>query len=160
MKTLATSKGLERYSRKISTMGRSLTDLQRQMGEATQESSETVHDNAPFDVLRTEVNVKGRILKTSKSAINDCIIKEYPTKLDSRIVQYGVGVLFDMNLEENDFKIVGFGDEDPENGRIFYKSPLAQKLMGHQEGDRFEVNINDNISQIKIKKIYIITDLE
>lgn len=130
------------------------------MGEATQESSETVHDNAPFDVLRTEVNVKGRILRTSQSAMDDCIIREYPKKLDTKIIQYGVGVLFDMNSEEHDFKIVGFGDEDPEKGRIFYKSPLAQKLMGHKQGEIFEVNINGNTSKIKIKDIYVIEDHE
>lgn len=161
MATLITSKSLTAQKNKITKLAESLKGLQRQVSDAIQQSAgDGPHDNAPFDALRSEINIKGLGLGNLQREIDGCTIKDYPKRLDGKIVQYGVGVVFEMNSEETNFKIVGFGDSDPEKGRIFYNSPLAKKLMGRKEGETFDIEINGQKSKIRIKKIYVIDDPE
>ena len=153
-----TKRGLARHKGKMVDLERTLAEMQKSMGEATKQSSETWHDNAPLDILKSEASVKISILQDARRSERECAVREYPKELTEKTVQYGVRVVFDMNSEESDFNIVGFGDSDPEKGRIFYLSPLAQGLMGHKEGEEFTIEINKKKSTIRIKNVCPITD--
>jgi transcription elongation factor GreA len=43
--------------------------------------------------------------------------------------------------DEEEFTLVGAGEEDYENGRIMLTSPLAQGLVGKKPGDRVEIAV-------------------
>lgn len=156
MTTFITRKGMDLQVQKARAIIRNVQELQKRAKEALEQSpGDGPHDNAPYDAVRNEIDVQKRLLRDNSEQLSDCVIMEYPTKLDFKVVQYGAGVIFDRDGEKYDFKLVGLNESDINRGRMFYKAPLAIQLIGHKEGDIFKVTINNRVSEIKIKKIYL-----
>jgi len=153
-----TRKGLERLQARIDELERTLRETQQEVGEATRQSSETWHDNAPYDAICADIRIHDERLKEAHRSLIDCEILEYPHTLESNIVRYGSGVIFKIDHERRDFKIVGFGDSDMDKNRILYLSPLAQQLMGHKEDEIFQIELDQKRREVKIEKVYAITD--
>lgn len=153
-----TQRGIRRIHEKIREMETLLSETQRRMGEATSQSSETWHDNAPFEVLRTDVAILDRALKDRLSAVSGCQIREYPTQNNGGIVDYGTDVVIVRDGREFNYKLVGYGDEDTDRNRIRYDSPLGEALIGRSIGDKFTANINGRKSQIEIREAKAIED--
>lgn len=69
----------------------------------------------------------------------------------------GIGCL--VELKENStgkkhqYAILGAWDSDPENNILSYKTPLAQQLLGKQEGETASTHIGGNEEEWKILKI-------
>ena len=65
-----------------------------------------------------------------------------------------VTIYIEEDDEEETYRIVTSVREDSLHGLISNESPLGKALMGHKEGDRVCVNVNDNYSYyVVIKKI-------
>ena len=158
MKRLMTRKGLERLQSRIDELERTLRETQQEVGEATRQSSETWHDNAPYDAICADIRIHDERLKEAHMALRDCEILEYPHTLESNAVRYGLGVIFKIDQERMNFKIVGFGDNGTVKDRILYLSPLAQQLMGRKEDEIFNIELDQKRREVKIEKVYLLTD--
>jgi transcription elongation factor GreA len=55
--------------------------------------------------------------------------------------------------DEEEFTLVGAGEEDYDTGRINISSPLAQGLVGKKVGDRVEVNVPAGVNRFEILQI-------
>lgn len=161
MGTFITSRSLAKHEREITKGIEHLKVLHAQASEASQQSpGDSWHDNAPLELLRYEIETESKVLSTKRAELSRCVRRDYPRRLDNDMVQYGAGVLLNINGKEQDFKIVGFGDGDIKLGRIFYQAPLAAALLGHTAGDRFEISINGRTSRIEVKRVYPLGDLD
>jgi len=160
MEKLMTRKGYEKIARRVAELEVEVSKIESQVGVVTTQSSETWHDNAPYSVLVEELRVADRRLS---DAINDARggkFVEYPTRIVDPIVGYGTRVLFERDGENFDFSIVGFGDSDIDKGRILYRTPIAQILMGRREGERFSDSVNGNSFEFYIKRVEALGDLD
>jgi transcription elongation factor GreA len=75
-----------------------------------------------------------------------------PSQISTDAVSFGCTVtvkdlVFD---DEEDFTLVGAGEDDPNNGKINIASPLAQGLMGKKIGDRVEITVPQGILKFEI----------
>lgn len=55
--------------------------------------------------------------------------------------------------DEEEFTLVGAGDEDYDNGRILVTSPFGQGLIGKKVGDTAEIDVPAGTMKYKILKI-------
>lgn len=70
-----------------------------------------------------------------------------------------VTVYFEEDDEEETYRIVTTVREDSLNGLVSIESPIGKALMGHREGDRVYVTVNENYGYyLKILKIEKTTD--
>jgi transcription elongation factor GreA len=75
-----------------------------------------------------------------------------PSQISTEAVSFGCTVtvkdlVFD---DEEDFTLVGAGEDDPNNGKINISSPLAQGLMGKKVGDRVEIAVPQGVLKFEI----------
>lgn len=75
-----------------------------------------------------------------------------PSQISTDKVSFGCTVtvkdlVFD---DEEDFTLVGAGEDDPNNGKINVSSPLAQGLLGKKVGDRVEISVPQGMLKFEI----------
>ncbi len=77
------------------------------------------------------------------------------SKLPKDEVVFGVTVVVkDLDFGDNEeFTLVGAGEEDYDNGKINVTSPLAQGLIGKKVGDRVEVEVPAGTNRFEILEI-------
>jgi transcription elongation factor GreA len=55
--------------------------------------------------------------------------------------------------DEEQFTLVGAGEEDYDSGKILFTSPLAQGLIGHKVGQQVEIQVPKGIEKFEILEI-------
>jgi transcription elongation factor GreA len=77
------------------------------------------------------------------------------SKLPKDEVVFGVTVVVkDLDFGDNEeFTLVGAGEEDYDNGKINVTSPLAQGLIGKKVGDRVEVEVPAGTNRFEVLEI-------
>lgn len=78
-----------------------------------------------------------------------------PSKLPRDKVVFGSTIkVKDLDLDDiEEFTLVGAGEDDPENGKILYTSPLAQGFVDHKVGDKIEVEVPAGTLSFEILEI-------
>ncbi len=78
-----------------------------------------------------------------------------PTKVNREVVAFGATVkVRDLDFDdEEEFTLVGAGDEDPDQGRIQVTSPLAQGLVGAKIGDKVKIPVPKGTLKFEILAI-------
>jgi transcription elongation factor GreA len=114
--------------------------MEERVGKARAEGDLT--ENAEYEgaresleILRARVNVLRD--KLSRAAIVD------PSRVAKDEVAFGATVVVkDLDCgDEEQFTLVGAGEEDYTAGKILVTSPLAQGLVGKKAGDRVEIKV-------------------
>ncbi len=55
--------------------------------------------------------------------------------------------------DEEEFTLVGAGEEDYDTGKIQFTSPLAQGLVGKKVGDRVEIEVPKGVERFEVLEI-------
>ncbi len=78
-----------------------------------------------------------------------------PSKLPKDEVVFGCTVVVnDLDLDdEEEFTLVGAGEEDYMTGKILITSPLAQGLVGKKIGDKVEIPVPAGVTRFEILDI-------
>jgi transcription elongation factor GreA len=78
-----------------------------------------------------------------------------PSQVPKDEVAFGATVVVkDLDLdEEEEFTLVGAGEEDYAEGKILVTSPLAQGLMGKKPGETVEIEVPMGITRFEIVAI-------
>ena len=87
--------------------------------------------------------------KLSRAALVD------PSKLPRDEIGFGITVrVKDLSFDdEEEFTLVGAGEEDYEVGKILFTSPLAQGLVGKKVGQRVEIEVPQGTLKFEILEI-------
>jgi transcription elongation factor GreA len=126
--------------------------LEERVGKARAEGD--LNENAEYhgareslEILRARVNVLRD--KLSRAAIVD------PAKVAKDEVAFGCTVTVkDLDAgDEEEFTLVGAGEEDYAAGKILVTSPLAQGLMGKRPGETAEIKVPMGTSRLEILSI-------
>ena len=77
------------------------------------------------------------------------------SKLPRDEVAFGATVLVkDLDLEdEEEFTLVGAGEEDYDTGKILITSPIGQGLMGKKPGDKVQIKVPKGTLNFEVLKI-------
>jgi transcription elongation factor GreA len=76
-------------------------------------------------------------------------------KIDRDVVSFGCTIVVkDLDFgDEEEFTLVGAGEENYDSGRINIASPLAQGFVGKKVGDKVEVAVPAGTNRFQIKEI-------
>lgn len=106
--------------------------------EAIEQSSETTHDNAPYDAARHEKNIVGKQLHDFERILSSHAVISYP--VDPTEVMPGTRVKIQNGVKEQSLEVAGDYHErhDREWIVLSRKTPLALQMLGRKVGDFIE----------------------
>ena len=109
-------------------------------------------ENADYDAAKNDqAELEGRIKKIEKMLENYEIIE----KSSNDVVGLGstVNIKYIDDDEEDEYKIVGSQEADPDDNKISNESPIAAAIMGKKVGDVVEVSSPNGVYSVKIVAI-------
>ncbi len=108
-------------------------------------------ENAEFDAAVEAQGMLQARINDLQYKLSQAYIVDKSTIPTDRVV-YGSKVrVLDLDLnEEEDFILVGPGEEDYDQNKILLSSPIGQGLVGKQIGEQVEVQIPRGVLKLKI----------
>jgi transcription elongation factor GreA len=111
-------------------------------------------ENAEFDAAVEAQGMLQARINDLQNVLGQAYIVEKSTVPTDRVV-YGSKVrVLDLDVnEEEDFILVGPGEEDYDQNKILLTSPIGQALVGKMVGVQVEVQIPKGVLRLKILEI-------
>ena len=111
-------------------------------------------ENAEFDAAVEAQGMLQARINDLQNKLGRAFIVEKTTMPTDRVVFGSKVRVLDLDLnEEEDFILVGPGDEDYDQNKILITSPIGQGLVGKKVGDEVEVQIPRGTLKLKIVEI-------
>lgn len=128
---------------RVAELERQIQALGPEFYDVFNQSSETWHDNAPFDALRDRQSVLDAELQRLRSVLRNSL----PSVPKQKKGAVGIGSSIELTQKDgNGKKYYIAGDWTPHAGqemggiiKISAQSPLAQQLLGKKPGDMIRV---------------------
>ena len=154
-----TEKGRENLQAQIEKLREDLKKLRDNKASAYTQTGDTWHDNPYFNQLeRDEMQLIKQIAEIQETIENAEILDN--TNVDTEKISIGsifkcACVYEDFDEpEEEIYEIVGQGENDIDNGKIHYESPVAKHLLGHKLNDVVKFETPAGKVSYTIIKIY------
>lgn len=111
-------------------------------------------ENAEFDAAVENQGMLQARINELQNKLSQAFIVDKST-LSTERAAFGLKVrVLDMDFnEEEDYILVGPGEEDPEQDKIPITGPVGQALVGKQVGEQVEVKVPRGIRTLKIVEI-------
>jgi transcription elongation factor GreA len=111
-------------------------------------------ENAEFDAAVEAQGMLQARINDLQNMLGQAFIVEKSSLPTDRVV-YGSKVrVLDLSInEEEDFTLVGPGEEDYDQNKILLSSPIGQGLVGKKVGEHVEVQIPRGVLKLKIVEI-------
>ncbi|MFO0890261.1 MAG: transcription elongation factor GreA [Isosphaeraceae bacterium] len=111
-------------------------------------------ENAEFDAAVEAQGMLQAKINDLQDKLGRAFIVDKSTMPTDRVVFGSKVRVLDLDLnEEEDFTLVGPGDEDYDQNKILLTSPIGQGLVGKKVGDEVEVPIPRGKLKLKIVEI-------
>lgn len=126
--------------------------IEKRIGEARAEGD--LRENAEYHGARESQGLLQAKINQLRDELSRAVLID-PSKLPKGEVAFGCTVVVnDLDLDEQEeFTLVGAGEEDYMNGKILITSPLAQGLVGKKIGDKVEIQVPAGITRFEILDI-------
>lgn len=113
-------------------------------------------ENAEFDAAVEAQGMLQARIDDLQSKLARAFIVDKTTLPTDRVVFSSKVCVLDMDLdEEEDFTLVGPGEEDYDNNKILLTSPIGQGLLGKKVGDEVVIPVPRGVLRLKIVGIGI-----
>ncbi|MFN2569693.1 MAG: transcription elongation factor GreA [Candidatus Dormibacteria bacterium] len=148
---LLTREGLERLEKELEELR---TVRRSEIAERIKYAKDfgDISENAEYEDAKNEQGmVEGRILTLDAMVRNAVLIEEH--RDGGSIGPGSVVEVADEAGNTQTFTIVGPAEVDVAGGRISLESPVGKALIGHQVGDRIEVQSPGGLRSMSIVKI-------
>jgi transcription elongation factor GreA len=146
----------EGYEKKKAQLDRMKNEEMPHIAEqiATARAFGDLSENAEFDAAVEAQGMLQARINDLQNMLGQAYIVEKSTVPTDRVV-YGSKVrVLDLSInEEEDFVLVGPGEEDYDQNKILLTSPIGQGLVGKKVGEQVEVQIPLGILKLKIVEI-------
>ena len=112
-----------------------------------------ISENAEYDSAKNEqAELEERIYTLENMIRKAKIVQEDDVKGD--VVNVGLKVkVKDLDMDFEEFSIVGATESDPFNGKISNESSVGKALIGHRVGDKVAVEVPDGTINYEIIEI-------
>jgi len=144
--------GYERLKAQLDTMkNEDMSRIAEQIAEARGYGD--LSENAEFDAAVEAQGILQARINELQDKLGRAMIVDRSSQPTDRVVFGSRVTVLDLDLnEEEDFVLVGPGDEDYDNNKILLTSPIGQGLVGKQLGDEVEVPIPAGTLRLRIMK--------
>jgi len=129
-----------------------MRQIEERIGRARAEGD--LSENAEYHYARESQGLLQAKIDVLRDKLSRATIVD-PSKIAADVVAFGTTVvLHDLDLDEDEqFTLVGAGEEDYAAGKILVTSPLAQGLLGKRAGDRVEIQVPMGTSRFEIREV-------
>ncbi len=152
-KVYVTRQGMISLEARIAELESKLREMQSHSAYIAEVGGNQYHDNSSYEMLVIDMRGVDHQLKEAHQIRNQAVIVDKPK--DAASVRIGTTVEALINGSQKKLQIVGYGESDPESGRIAYNAPLAALLWRKEEGEEIEATISGRVVNITINRIYI-----
>jgi transcription elongation factor GreA len=113
-------------------------------------------ENAEFDAAVEAQGMLQAKINDLQNLLGAAFIVDKRT-MSTEQVAFGLKVrVLDLDLdEEEDFILVGPGEDDPEQNKILMSSPIGQGLVGKKVGEQVEIKIPRGVLKLKVVEIAV-----
>ena len=145
--------GYERRKAKLDKMkNEEMTRIAEQIAEAR--GFGDLSENAEFHAAVEAQGMLQARINELQNELGQAFIVAKPTGPSDQVVFGSKVRVLDLDLkEEEDFILVGPGDEDYDQNKILMTSPIGQALVGKKVGEQVEVQIPRGVLKLKIVEI-------
>lgn len=127
---------LDVLKEKLESLGTEVRAKGQDMGEATRQSSETWHDNAPFDVAKNDFERLQQRYVELAEVVRRAVVVQVQDSAET-IVEIGSQVEFcDQDGNIRSVRIGSYIPQDTQS--ISYEAPVAKVLLGGRKGEIVE----------------------
>ena len=121
---------------------------------ATARAEGDLSENAEYHGARESQGFLQAKINDLSSQLSRAVLID-PTKVRKDEVSFGATVVVkDLDLDdEEEFTLVGAGEEDYTVGKILITSPLAQGLVGKKIGEKVEIPVPAGVTRFEILDI-------
>ena len=146
------SEGYEKARQELDKLKERRGEISKAIGVAREFGD--ISENAEYDSAKEEQAFNEKKIAELEDKLARAQILD-TSKLPEGKVVIGTTVLLEDMEDgfEMEYTIVSELEADPSSGTISIKSPVAQGLLGHAEGDEVEIEVPKGTLQYKIKKI-------
>jgi len=133
-----TKEGLDKLTGDIAELEERRPKVLLQIKEAREKGD--LSENAEYHAAREDLSMLESRIREMKDKISRAVLVD-KTKIGGDTVVFGatVKLLSLADNEEEEYTLVGEGENDPLNGRILTTSPMGQALLTKKVGDKIEV---------------------
>jgi transcription elongation factor GreA len=111
-------------------------------------------ENAEFDAAVEAQGMLQARINDLQNKLGQAYIVDKTTMPSDRVVFGSKVRVLDIDIEEEeDFILVGPGEEDYDQNKILLTSPIGRSLVGKKVGDEVEVQIPRGVLKLKIVEI-------
>ena len=147
-----TKAGYEKLQAELKELEARRPELQRAVREAREHGD--LSENAEYHAAREALaTLEERIRSIRYKLQNADIIEDKDLPDDISTIGSTVVVLDLDTGEEQEYTLVGAGEEDIFSGKILTTSPLGQALLRRRVGDEFEVQVPRGIKRYRVVKL-------
>ncbi|MBE6827378.1 MAG: transcription elongation factor GreA [Ruminococcaceae bacterium] len=151
--TLLTAEGLKQLQdelEQLKTVGRKEAAEKIKVARSYGDLSE----NSEYDeAMSDQAKLEARISEIENLIKNAKIYDENAIGTEAVHIGSKVTVTNTAKKKKMEFKIVGFAQADPANGKISDESPIGKALIGHKVGNKVEVETPNGVVVYKINSI-------
>ncbi|MHB0959795.1 MAG: transcription elongation factor GreA [Pirellulaceae bacterium] len=146
----------EGYNRKRAEVARLEDEEMPKIAEkiAIARAEGDLSENAEYHAQREAQGLLQARINKIKSDLARATIVD-PTKLPTDQVTFGATVVVrDLDLDDQEeFTLVGGGDEDYDAGKYLITSPIGQGLLGKKVGDKVEIPVPRGVLNYEVLEI-------
>lgn len=147
-KTILSKKGYKKLKQKLKDLKTERDRLVEDMEEARQEGD--LSENSAYHNLRESLTiVRNQIGDLDQKLVN----AEIRSKEKNGAVGFGTEIKVKVNGGEKTIQIVGDGEANPLKGKISYRSPIGQGLIGKNEGQSAKIETPNGEIEYKVLEI-------
>ena len=126
--------------------------IEKRIGAARSEGD--LSENAEYHGARESQGMLQAKIHLLRDKLNRAEIVDTSTLPKGEVVFGAKIVVKDLDFgDEEEFVLVGAGEEDYDNGRILTTSPLAQGLLGKKVGEKAEIEVPNGKVRFEILAI-------
>jgi transcription elongation GreA/GreB family factor len=156
-KYMFTRAGLKRVQEELTGRITELEETNRRMG-ASASIDNDLRENPEFMQLRIKAEYElPRKISDLRSVLSDYVLIE-PTMppAGTPLDEVLPGADVELRGEEGQvlrYRVLGYGDSDPEAMAVSYLAPVGQELLGKTVGDEANVRLNGKVARLEIVSI-------
>lgn len=143
---------LEKLHFQLKEKWKELNEASKLIWEATDQSSETWHDNAPFDVAVEKTKLLDKQYKILCEKIKNAVVIDPQNKNYDRVM-FWTKIKIAINFDGQKIVTISWISNLHE-GKISVASPLAQALLWKKEWEVVNFQIGRNSNVVKILEIF------
>ena len=141
MEIYLSKKGKKLLEEKLELIEKEIVDTYKRMGESAKVDND-LRENPEYNELQTKVSYALPLEKSKiREMLNNSLIieeQEFYKNFNGKEVVIGSKVKILYNNIEEEYSIVGQGEDDPMSNIISYSCDFAKNLVGKMKNDKFK----------------------